>query len=1016
MIPVSLYMKNFLSYGEAVPPLDFTEFDIACLSGSNGHGKSAVLDAMTWALWGEARKAAGEKSAADGLLRIGTTEMQVELEFDLEGDRYRVLRKYQKKRRKRGTASLEFQVFDEAANAYKTLTEKTTRATQERINQALRMKYETFINSAFILQGRVDEFTQKSANKRKEILAEILDLSRYDQLRDLAKEKYKNAEKDKAVLAKQLDTIEAELAHKDEYAAKLTQLQAALQQTDATLQARETTRQDQEQQRAELRSKQQQLTERRQQRTNLTGEVKQLDGKMTRQRQRISDVQAVLDRKDQILAQYRQYEDYQAQNAAYDEKLSRHSALQTQKNTLEQAIQQARHELEKQLGQAQAEQAHVQTVLKDTGRLLQQAQEIEAGFRKLQTCRAEDERLEELRNTVDALDASLRMLEQEIGQQKSQLELRVQAIERQIADLRKTAAEQEAHAKQVAQQQAAVAELDDLEQQREANKEAGAACKAEGEQLERQRARLQQEQQELAQKADILQHSDAPQCPLCKSALDAHKKSEIEQHFAEERTRLQHEAVRTEQALHEQTRRLRDLRAEYKRISGRLKKLAASREDLLKAQHALQRSQEAQTQITALQADADALRRQLTDKAYAPDEQRELAELQQQKRALGYDPAAHKTLKQKIKTLGKFEGQYSKLEDTRQRQQQALDTLPALERKIAELQTALQQRDYAPDEQARLHELESQIAALGYDGQEHDRTRRALRAVQDAPVQKEQLTQAEKTITSLRDELAELAAQREQKSGRIADLDEQISGLERDLTSLPEIERAVQTLTQELHDLRQQRDRLIQERGTYQSKFEHCERLATEAAQLRTEQKQVAKDQEMYGHLMKIFGKDGLQAYLIENAIPEIEDEANAILSRLTDGRTYIAIESVRDLQSGGTKETLDIKISDELGTRSYELYSGGEAFRVDFAIRIALSKLLANRAGTKLKTLVIDEGFGTQDARGLDQLVEAIKTIRTDFEKIVVITHLEALKDAFPVRIEVVKLPDIGSQYQIVH
>lgn len=167
---------------------------------------------------------------------------------------------------------------------------------------------------------------------------------------------------------------------------------------------------------------------------------------------------------------------------------------------------------------------------------------------------------------------------------------------------------------------------------------------------------------------------------------------------------------------------------------------------------------------------------------------------------------------------------------------------------------------------------------------------------------------------------------------------------------------------------------------------------------------------------MQVFGKDGIQAYLIENAVPEIEDEANKILSRLTDNRTHISIESVKDLHSGGVKETLDIKISDELGTRSYEMYSGGEAFRVDFAIRIALSKLLAKRAGTKLKTLVIDEGFGTQDAYGLEQLVEAIKTISSDFEKILVITHLEVLKNAFPVRIEVEKYPDIGSQYQIIN
>jgi exonuclease SbcC len=102
--------------------------------------------------------------------------------------------------------------------------------------------------------------------------------------------------------------------------------------------------------------------------------------------------------------------------------------------------------------------------------------------------------------------------------------------------------------------------------------------------------------------------------------------------------------------------------------------------------------------------------------------------------------------------------------------------------------------------------------------------------------------------------------------------------------------------------------------------------------------------------------------------------------------------------------ETLDVKISDELGTRNLELYSGGEAFRVNFAIRVALSKLLAHRAGARLQTLVVDEGFGTQDAFGRQRLVEAINLVRQDFAKILVITHIDELKDAFPTRIEVEK------------
>jgi exonuclease SbcC len=66
------------------------------------------------------------------------------------------------------------------------------------------------------------------------------------------------------------------------------------------------------------------------------------------------------------------------------------------------------------------------------------------------------------------------------------------------------------------------------------------------------------------------------------------------------------------------------------------------------------------------------------------------------------------------------------------------------------------------------------------------------------------------------------------------------------------------------------------------------------------------------------------------------------------------------------------------------------------------------------LQTLVVDEGFGSQDAQGRQRLVEAINLVQDDFEKILVITHLEELKDVFPTRIEVEKTAQ-GSQVQVV-
>jgi len=164
--------------------------------------------------------------------------------------------------------------------------------------------------------------------------------------------------------------------------------------------------------------------------------------------------------------------------------------------------------------------------------------------------------------------------------------------------------------------------------------------------------------------------------------------------------------------------------------------------------------------------------------------------------------------------------------------------------------------------------------------------------------------------------------------------------------------------------------------------------------------------------LREAFGKRGVPAMIIETAVPELERTSNELLGRMTDGRLHVRIETQREIKTGDVREALDIIISDELGSRAYEMYSGGEAFRVNFAIRIALSRLLARRAGAQLRSLFVDEGFGTQDARGREQLVAAINSIQDDFDRILVITHIDELKDAFPARIEVVK----SSQGSLFH
>src|SRR5207302_5153529 len=93
MIPIKLTVRNFMCYRGDSAVLDLTGVHLACLSGENGAGKSALLEAMTWALWGRAR----DRDFDDELISQGATDMEVDFEFILVGNRYRAIRKRQRK-------------------------------------------------------------------------------------------------------------------------------------------------------------------------------------------------------------------------------------------------------------------------------------------------------------------------------------------------------------------------------------------------------------------------------------------------------------------------------------------------------------------------------------------------------------------------------------------------------------------------------------------------------------------------------------------------------------------------------------------------------------------------------------------------------------------------------------------------------------------------------------------------------------------------------------------------------
>jgi len=190
------------------------------------------------------------------------------------------------------------------------------------------------------------------------------------------------------------------------------------------------------------------------------------------------------------------------------------------------------------------------------------------------------------------------------------------------------------------------------------------------------------------------------------------------------------------------------------------------------------------------------------------------------------------------------------------------------------------------------------------------------------------------------------------------------------------------------------------------------EELLEQKKRLEKNIREYADREESLAILAEAFSHKGIPSMLIEEAIPRLEQYANEVLSFLSENTMTIRLSLTRPSKTDRDAqiETLDILIGDTFGTRAYELFSGGEAFRIDIALRLALTKLLTEQTGGQIEFLVIDEGFGSQDDSGKDNIVQIIHKLENLFRLIILITHVDTLKETFPDRLIVRKGPQ-GSE-----
>lgn len=1017
MIPVQLRLSNFLSYGTDAPVLDFEQFRVACLSGRNGQGKSALLDAITWAIWGEARKSSNNRKPDDELIRIGTQRMQVELVFDVEGVRYRVVRSYSRSATgKTSRPELEFGIFEPESKSFRPLTGSTIRETQEQLNRILGIDYDTFINSAFLLQGRSDEFTKKNPSERKEILSRILNLGKFEQLAQLAREREREADDQIKQCEREIERLTGALENEEEWRRSRSETLEKVKALQGNLDVLRKEEARLTREIAILEAKDREAASIKDQLESINAQIEQCEKDERRLTRQLAEADAILKQKDQIERDYNRLEALQKERDELDTRRDLFRGIEKQIDIKQNELKDRRNELEKKAHSLQVKLQSARDSLMQCEGTLAEGPVLR---QKMENVQKAQKRLTELNVLVE---------------QKNALSLQIIEIQRELHGLKEsTASELKVLRDQIRQQEKSQPSIIDLERQKrelEIRKSKSEALKAKleettkngqqiGEKIKERSGQVLSLEQELKEQEETFTRVRTVQngvCPTCGTALTQKHKIEVETRF---RTKI--EAIKRKIKEHEVWIAKKEadrskLRNEYRELQEQIDEHKDVHEQLAAVEEQMRAYGELQQHLNQQKARVVELQRTLESESYGQRQRQQLKELSKRLDSIVFDNEEFERVRTEAAQFDRFRERLQALEEASGRKQQLERSIDQYEKEISQVSNQLEGSGVLCELQAEILRLKEKLAAIGFDPERFDKVRRELRDLQQAGARMKDLLHAQQNRIEWKDQIDRIRGRQSEYVAEKERLNEQLTRVVSELEQKASVKEAFQKKVEERSEVEQQLTGLQKYLGELTARIEQAEKDRKSLLAQRKTYAEAEHKKRLYKQLRNAFGKHGIPSLIIEETLPEIEERSNDILERLTDGKMHVRLETLRDKKTGGTAETLNIIITDELGVpRPYETFSGGEAFRVNFALRIALAQLLAERSGVRIRTLVVDEGFGTQDIQGIQSLIESIQAIQEDFDKILVITHMDHLKEAFPIRIEVEKDPVDGSRFQVI-
>ncbi len=184
-------------------------------------------------------------------------------------------------------------------------------------------------------------------------------------------------------------------------------------------------------------------------------------------------------------------------------------------------------------------------------------------------------------------------------------------------------------------------------------------------------------------------------------------------------------------------------------------------------------------------------------------------------------------------------------------------------------------------------------------------------------------------------------------------------------------------------------------KGRLQIEIKQYEDALERIKKYRAQREVYVREKFYYTQLTKIFGRE-IPSLIIENTCFELSKEANKVLKSISNDS--IEFVTQRQNQDGTFKEVFEIEITRPgvVEPILIDSLSTGQKFRVVFAIRIALSRLLVRRSSTTMDFLFYDECFASLDEEGIDDVIGVFRYLKDEFRHQLIITHRADLKERF--------------------